>query len=175
MCKCDVAGPVVVSYRIRGALCHRLVVHVTNWRVHPVLHHTLVLLCRASWCLRLYDFRFVPSNKVKWMKLMLSRSLCTHMHTQTYTRMLLSNIGLPEVSNFIFVVVYYDMENQVEGGGCWREPESPAFITFSFVTQTQQGVSGTQMTVWKACRHIDISENSSSISFSGLIPIIIGF
>lgn len=76
----------------------------------------------------------------------------THTHTPTYTRMLLSNAGLPEVSNFIFVVVYYtrktkSVENQVEGGGCRREPESPTFITFSFVTQTQQGVSGTQMTV----------------------------
>lgn len=78
---------------------------------------------------------------------MLSRSLCTHIHTHTDTRMLLSNTGLPEVSNFIFVVVHYDTESQVEGGGCWREPESPAFVTFSLVTQTQQGVSGTQTTV----------------------------
>lgn len=30
VCKCDVAGRVVVSYRIEGALCHHLVVRVTS-------------------------------------------------------------------------------------------------------------------------------------------------
>lgn len=69
------------------------------------------------------------------------------------------------------------VENQVEGGGCWREPESPAFITFSFVTETQQGVSGdtddrlkSLQTYRRLCKFI-----INLLAFSGLIPIIIGF
>lgn len=121
-------------------------------KVHPVLDHMLVLLCRASWCLRLYHFRFVPSNKVKWVKVTLCILLCTHTKHTTEQYWLL------EVLNFIFAVVNDDTgdKERTKPGGRWRMPESLVFVIVSFV----QSLRLTDDCL-KACRHINISAKSS--------------